>query len=97
MSDDQQKQDEFYARLKTELEKVETFPGNFTYKFIIPTENKKIAEIQRIFDEARPQIQMRESKNAKYTSITVVIYAFDADQVIHFYRQVGKIDDVIML
>ncbi|MDO5510958.1 MAG: DUF493 domain-containing protein [Weeksellaceae bacterium] len=97
MSDSQQEQDEFYTRLKTELDKVETFPGNFTYKFIIPTENKKIAEIQRIFDDARPQIQMRESKNAKYTSITVVIFVLDADQVIHFYKEVGKVDGVIML
>ena len=89
--------EEFYASLKEELNKVEDFPTTFTYKFIIPTENKKIAEIQRVFDDARPQFQMKESKNGKYTSITVVIYAFDADQVIHFYKEVGKIDGVIML
>lgn len=90
-------EDEFYARLKEELNKVESFPTNFTYKFIIPTENKKIAQIQSVFDDARPQFSMKESKNGKYTSITVVIYAFDADQVIYFYKEVGKIDGVIML
>ena len=40
---------------------------------------------------------MRESKNGKYTSVTVVIYVIDADQVIHFYKEVGKIEGVIML
>lgn len=89
--------EEFYASLKQELNKVENFPTNYTYKFIIPTDNKRIAEIQRVFDNARPQIQMKESKNGKYTSITVVIYAFDADQVIYFYQEVGKMEGVIML
>lgn len=89
--------EEFYAKLKEELNKVEDFPTNFTYKFIIPTENKKIALIQSVFDDARPQFQMKESKNGKYTSITVVIFALDADQVIYFYQKVGKIEGVIML
>lgn len=89
--------EEFYASLKQELNKVESFPSNFTYKFIIPTENKKIAQIQSVFDEARPQFSMKESKNGKYTSITVVIFAFDADQVIWYYQEVGKIPGVIML
>lgn len=92
-----QVQENFYKKLKGELNKVEKFPTNFTYKFIIPTEHKKIAEIQQIFDDANPQFQMRESKNGKYTSVTVVIYVIDADQVIHFYKEVGKIEGVIML
>ncbi|MDO5655422.1 MAG: DUF493 domain-containing protein [Flavobacteriaceae bacterium] len=89
--------EEFYASLKNELNKVENFPTNYTYKFIVPTENKKIAQIQGVFDNARPQFSMKESKTGKYTSITVVIFAFDADQVIHFYREVAKVDGVIML
>lgn len=90
-------QEKFYEKLKVELNNVEDFPTNFTYKFIISTENKKIAEIQQVFDGARPQFQMKESKNGKYTSITVVIYALDADQVIYYYKKVGSIDGVIML
>ena len=90
-------QEKFYIKLKEELNKVEKFPTSFTYKFIIPTEHKKIAEIQKIFDDANPQFQMRESKNGKYTSVTVVVYVIDADQVIHFYKEVGKIEGVIML
>lgn len=89
--------EEFYESLKKELTKVENFPSNYTYKFIIPSDNKKIAEIQRVFDDARPQFVMKESKKGKYTSITVVVYALDADQVIHYYKEVGTVKDVIML
>src|SRR5690606_21604114 len=87
---------EFYDSLKNELNKVTNFPANYTYKFIVPTENKRIAEIQRVFDDARPQFQMKESKNGKYTSITVVVYLLDVDQVVHFYKEVGKFEGVIM-
>ena len=89
--------EEFYASLKIELDNVTSFPSNYTYKFIIPTDNKKIAEIQRVFDDTRPQFQMKESKNGKYTSITVVVYALDSDQVIHFYKEVSQVESVIML
>lgn len=89
--------EEFYENLKIELNKVTNFPATYTYKFIVPTDLKRIAEIQRVFDDARPQFQMKESKNGKYTSITVVVYLIDADQVVHYYKEVGKQEGVIML
>lgn len=88
---------DFYERLKNELNKVEEFPTDFVYKFIISTSNKTMAEIQQIFDGARPQVATRESKKGKYTSITVRIFALDADQVIFYYKKVGEIKGVIML
>lgn|SRR5690554_3606937 len=89
--------EEFYESLKVELNKVTSFPATYTYKFIVPTDHKRIAEIQRVFDEARPQFQMKESKNGKYTSITVVVYLLDAEQVVYYYKEVGKFEGVIML
>lgn len=92
-----EKQEEFYKTFKERLNDTTDFPSNYTYKFIIPTDNKRIAEVQRVFDEARPQFQMKESKTGKYTSITVVIYALDADQVIYYYKQASSIEDVMMM
>lgn len=89
--------DKFYTKFKTDLDLVENFPSNFTYKFIIPTSNKKLAEIQSVFDGANPQYQTKESKNGKYTSLTVTVYVLDSVQVIHYYKEVGKIEGVMML
>lgn len=89
--------EEFYSRLKVKLEEVENFPTEYTYKFIITSSLKKLAEIQQIFDRLNPQYQTKASKNGKYTSITVVIYAIDADQIIHYYKEVSKIEGVMML
>lgn len=90
-------QEEFYKKFKERLEDTTEFPSNYTFKFIVPTDNKRIAEVQRIFDGARPQFQMKESKTGKYTSVTAVIYVLDADQVIHYYKEASVIKDVMML
>lgn len=89
--------EEFYIKFKERLEDTTEFPSNYTFKFIVPTDNKRIAEVQKLFDDARPQFQMKESKTGKYTSISVVIYALDADSVVHYYHAATEIEDVIML
>jgi len=98
MNEEQSKnQEEFYKKFKERLDDTTEFPSSYTYKFIIPTDNKRIAEVQRVFDGARPQFQMKESKTGKYTSVTVVVYVIDADQVIHYYQAASSIQDVMML
>jgi putative lipoic acid-binding regulatory protein len=90
-------QEEFYKKFKERLNDTTDFPSNYTFKFIVPTDHKRIAEVQKIFDDARPQFQMKESKTGKYTSVTVVIYALDADQVIYYYKEAASIEDVMMM
>lgn len=97
MNQENQNQEEFYKKFKERLDDTTEFPSNYTFKFIVPTDNKRIAEVQRVFDGARPQFQMKESKNGKYTSVTVVTYVLDADQVIHYYKAASSIEDVMML
>ncbi|MFA5620077.1 MAG: DUF493 domain-containing protein [Weeksellaceae bacterium] len=92
-----EKQDEFYKKFKERLEDTTEFPSDFIYKFIIPTDHKRIAEVHRIFDDATPKFQMKESKTGKYTSVTVIVFVLDADQVIRYYREAARIEDIIML
>ncbi len=88
---------EFYKRFKNELEKSHSFPDNYAFKFIIENDSHKMAQIQQIFDTSEPQYANKDSKNGKYTSLTVNIYALDADTVIDFYQKVSKLDGVIMM
>lgn len=92
-----QSQEEFYKKFKERLEDTTEFPSSYTFKFIVPSDHKRIAEVQRLFDDARPQFQMKESKTGKYTSVTAVVYVLDADQVIHYYQAASSIQDVYML
>ncbi|MFV0305182.1 MAG: DUF493 family protein [Moheibacter sp.] len=93
----EQSQEEFYKKFKFRLDDTTEFPSDYIFKFIVPTDYKRIAEVQRVFDGARPRFQMKESKNGKYTSVTVVVYVLDSDQVIHYYKEASSIDGVMML
>ncbi len=89
--------DEFYASLKEKLEATHDFPEDYVFKFIITNENAIHTEIYRVFDEIKFTLSTMDSKNGKYTSITINAFVLDADQVISIYKEVGKIPNVMML
>lgn len=89
--------EDFYVKFKERLDDVTSFPADYTFKFIYPTSEETMAKIKTIFDKANPSFDYKASKNRKYTSISVQIFALDSDQVINFYQEVSKIEGVIML
>ena len=89
--------DEFYASLKAKLEATHDFPEDYMFKFIVANEDAKHTEIYRVFDNIEFTLNTKESKNGKYTSITINAFVLDADQVIKIYKEVGKIPGVMML
>ena len=89
--------EDFYVKFKERLDDVTSFPADYTFKFIYPTSEETMAKIKTIFDKANPSFDYKASKNRKYTSISVQIFALDSDQVIDFYQEVSKIEGVIML
>ena len=62
------KTEEFYVRLKDELDKSNTWPAEYLYKFIVPSENHKIAQIESAFDQMGAVIKTTQSKNGNFTS-----------------------------
>lgn len=89
--------DEFYASLKEKLEATHDFPEDYLFKFIITNDESKHTEIYRVFDNIKFTLNTKESKNGKYTSISINAFVLDADQVITIYKEVGKISGVMML
>lgn len=93
----QRNSEEFYAKLKDELEKSTSWPSEYLYKFIIPSDKEKNNQIETIFDNTGAVIKTKKSSNGKYTSISIYVNMKDADAVIEKYIEVGKIDGVISL
>lgn len=90
--------EEFYAKLKKQLEETTEWPSEYLYKFIVPSSNKKIAEIEAIFDCMGAVIETKQSKKGKYTSISINVQMEDPDTVISKYKEVGeKVEGVISL
>jgi putative lipoic acid-binding regulatory protein len=92
-----QSPEDFYVSLKEKLESVHDFPENYLFKFIIPTEQQKLTEIYRVFDGMEYTLSNRDSKNGKYVSVSINAFVLDADQVIKIYKEVAKIENVLML
>jgi putative lipoic acid-binding regulatory protein len=92
-----EKADEFYGRLKDELLKNTSWPSDYLYKFIVPSEKEKIDQIHRIFDNTGAVIESKLSRKGKYTSISVMVHLKNPDEVIQKYKEVGEVKGVISL
>jgi len=92
-----EKSDEFYKRLKEKLEDTATWPSDYLYKFIVPTDENKIKQIQDIFDNTGAVIESKKSKKGTYTSVSITVNLKNADAVIEKYKAVGEIEGVISL
>ncbi|PKQ44245.1 DUF493 family protein [Confluentibacter flavum] len=90
--------DEFYNKLREQLRQSANWPAEYLYKFIIPTDVHKIAILEAIFDNMGAVINTTESKNGKYTSVSINILMRNPDAVIEKYLEVAeKVEGVISL
>lgn len=89
--------DEFYTKLKAQLEDTSSWPSLYLYKFIVPSDGKKIDQIESVFDHTGAVIKKNESRTGKYTSISINVRMKSPDAVIEKYKEVGKVEGVISL
>jgi hypothetical protein len=92
-----EKSDEFYERLRVQLEDSSKWPSNYLYKFIVLTDKEKIGQVHNIFDNTGAVIDSKLSKNGKYTSLSITLNLKNPDEVIAKYKEVGMIEGVISL
>jgi len=91
------KTSEFYERLREQLQEDTSWPSLYLYKFIVPAELSKIAEIRAVFDNTDAQITTRDSSGGKFTSVSVKVNMDSPDAVIEKYIEVSKVEGVISL
>lgn len=89
--------EEFYKKLRSQLEETSKWPSNYLYKFIAQSDTGKVAQIQEIFDNMGAVISSKKSKNGKYTSVSITVHLDSPDAVIAKYKEIGKIEGVISL
>ncbi len=94
---DENNPEEFYKKLKEQLQETSKWPSNYLYKFIVKSETDKIAQIHKIFDNMGAVIESKKSKQGKYTSVSITVNLKNPDEVIAKYKEVGKIEGVISL
>ena len=78
---------------KNTLEDEYDFPAEYSFKFIIKSDS-----ISKVLDLLPGSYySKRESKNRKYTSVTISKIMKNADEILYIYEKASKIDDIISL
>jgi len=92
------KTEDFYNKLEQQLKDTSTWPSEYLYKFIVKTNEKKIKQIENLFNNLGAVIQTNASKNGNYTSVSVNVKMKNPKAVIEKYQEVASnIEGVISL
>jgi len=90
--------EEFYQKLKAQLYDTAQWPSEYLYKFIVLSDKGKITQIEDLFNNLGAVIETKESKNGKYTSVSINVSMKNPEAVIDMYKEVAeKVEGVISL
>jgi putative lipoic acid-binding regulatory protein len=87
----------FYSKLKGQLEDTTTFPSDYLYKFIVPSNANQVEEVESLFNNSGAVITTKKSKAGKYISVSIVLKVGSSEEVIEYYRKAEKIKGIISL
>ena len=87
--------EEFYVRLRESLSTTSTWPTEYLYKFINPTEIEKINFVENVFNNMGAVIVTKQSKTAKFTSISVNVLMENPEKVVEKYLEVASVEGII--
>ena len=88
---------EFYERLRTELNNSNTWPAEYLFKFIVPTDQGKIEIVENAFNNMGAVIITKHSKTGKYTSISIDVQMTNAQKIIDKYLELSSVKGIISL
>lgn len=91
--------EEFYKKLKAQLEDTTDFPALYLFKFIVPTKSNddKVGQVTAKFDNLGATITTTKSKNGSFTSISIKVNMKSAVSIINKYKEVAVVEGIISL
>lgn len=80
------------------LKQSETFPTLYTFKLIVKSSEDKTEELKAAINHPSTKISI-SNKSAKgtYQSLAIQVFVNDEEQVIEYYKALGKIDSLMVL
>jgi len=79
--------EEFYERLKVELDNSNTWPAEYLFKFIVPTTVENVKKVEEAFNCMGAVIKTTKSKTGKFTSISIDVQVKDSQEIIDKYLE----------
>jgi len=86
-----------FSRIKKALEVHHQWPGVYMFKFIVPADNEKLAQLQALFNTTTAEVTTRPSSKGNFIALTAKEVMMNADLVMEKYEQAAEIDGVIAL
>jgi putative lipoic acid-binding regulatory protein len=80
----------FYEKLKGQLYETASWPSEYLYKFIVESRTDGVNKIESLFDNIGAVIKTKESKNGKYTSVSINVNMKTPEDVIEKYKEVAE-------
>lgn len=84
-------------KMKKLLNENHEWPSVFMFKFVVPTDNEKLALVQAMFNSHTAEIRQKQSSKGNYTSVTIREVMISAQAVIDVYEEARQIDGLIAL
>lgn len=91
------KTEEFYIRLKQELDNSSEWPSQYLFKFIVPTVGNNVELVTNAFDLVGAVIVTTKSKTGKFTSVSIEVQMQNSQEIIDKYLEVSTIEGIISL
>lgn len=88
---------EFYERLKVELDKSNTWPATYLFKFIVPAVGENVKKVEDAFDCMGAVIKTTKSKTGKFISVSVDVTVKDSQEIIEKYQELSTIEGIVSL
>jgi uncharacterized protein len=82
--------------LREKLDNHKNWPMSYMFKFIVPAQNDKIAQVEALFNN-NALISRKESRFGKYISITAKQIMSNSEHIIDIYRRASKIENIVAL
>jgi hypothetical protein len=89
--------EEFYERLKIELDRSNTWPATYLFKFIVPTVDDNVDRVENAFNRLGVVIKTTKSKTAKFTSISIDVIMNSSQEIVDKYQEVSTIKGIVSL
>lgn len=91
------KTEEFYDRLKVELDNSNSWPALYLFKFIVPTTTENVDKVEAAFDCLGAVIKTAKSKTGKFTSISIDVQMKSSQAIVEKYQELSTIEGIVSL
>ena len=83
-------------KLRMQLDTMHKWPDVYMFKFVLPKDEAKIAELLSKFTE-KAEVLQRDSAKGNYVSVTIKEVMFSTDSVIDRYKSISNIEGLLSL